>query len=146
MGQSSLALLLVAAIASTDGACAGKTKNNSERVPPVQMTAAQDHQRLMELLHITALRPGADGNHPDAPNAANYDESKANPFPDLPDALRFEVFHNLRASFLPPGLAGRDWFAAVQDNPQSKLGSDEHRSGDERRCARSHQEADRPRR
>ena len=42
---------------------------------------------MMDLLHIAALRPGADGNHPEAANAANYDEAKANPFPDLPDAL-----------------------------------------------------------
>ncbi len=42
---------------------------------------------MMNLLHIDSLRPGADGNHPDAPNAANYDESKANPYPDLPDPL-----------------------------------------------------------
>jgi hypothetical protein len=55
--------------------------------PPVVMTAEQDHQRMMELLHITSLRPGADGNHPQAPNAANYDESKANPYPNLPDPL-----------------------------------------------------------
>ncbi len=33
---------------------------------------------MMDQLHITKLRPGADGNHPDAPNAANYDEAKAN--------------------------------------------------------------------
>jgi len=55
--------------------------------PPVQLTAEQDHQRLMDLLHITTLRRGVDGSHPDAPNAANYDESKANPFGPLPDAL-----------------------------------------------------------
>jgi hypothetical protein len=55
--------------------------------PPVQLTAEQDHQRLMDLLHITTLRRGADGSPPDAPNAANYDESKANPFGPLPDAL-----------------------------------------------------------
>ena len=47
----------------------------------------QDHQRLMDLLHITELRKGADGSHPDAPNYANYDESKANPYPNLPDPL-----------------------------------------------------------
>jgi hypothetical protein len=51
------------------------------------MTAEQDHQRMMDLLHITSLRPGANGNNPQAPNAANYDESKANPFPNLPDPL-----------------------------------------------------------
>jgi len=41
----------------------------------------------MDLLHIASLRQGADGNHPDAPNAANYDEAKANPYPKLPDPL-----------------------------------------------------------
>src|SRR2546428_2814062 len=51
------------------------------------MTAEQDHQRIMDLLHIVSLRPGADGNNPKAPNAANYDESKANPYPKLPDPL-----------------------------------------------------------
>src|SRR5438445_8522483 len=55
--------------------------------PPVEMTAQQDHQRIMDLLHITSLRQGADGRNPQAPNAANYDESKANPYPNLPDPL-----------------------------------------------------------
>lgn len=55
--------------------------------PPVSLTAEQDHQRIMDLLHITSLRPGADGRNAQAPNAANYDESKANPFPNLPDPL-----------------------------------------------------------
>lgn len=55
--------------------------------PPVTLTAEDDHQRLMDLLRITSLRPGADPNHPDAPNAVNYDEAKANPYPVLPDPL-----------------------------------------------------------
>jgi hypothetical protein len=55
--------------------------------PPVSLTAEQDHQRIMDLLHITTLRQGADGNHPEAPNAANYDEAKGNPYPALPDPL-----------------------------------------------------------
>jgi hypothetical protein len=50
-------------------------------------SAQQDHQQMMDQLHITSIRPGADGNHPEAPNAANYDESKANPYPNLPDPL-----------------------------------------------------------
>jgi hypothetical protein len=54
--------------------------------PPIHLTAEQDHQRTMDLLHITTLRPGRSGN-PDAPSAANYDETKANPVPDLPDPL-----------------------------------------------------------
>jgi len=54
---------------------------------PQQVTAQQDHQQMMDQLHIASLRPGADGNHPQAPNAANYDEAKANPYPKLPDPL-----------------------------------------------------------
>jgi len=54
---------------------------------PVQLTAQDDRQRLMDLLHISALRTGANGSNPQAPNYANYDESKANPYPDLPDPL-----------------------------------------------------------
>ncbi len=41
----------------------------------------------MDLLHISSLRRGADGRNAEAPNAVNYDESKANPYPDLPDPL-----------------------------------------------------------
>ena len=57
--------------------------------PPAQLTAEQDHQRMMDLLHISALRRGADGD-PKSPNAANYDEAKANPYPRLPDPLILE--------------------------------------------------------
>jgi len=42
---------------------------------------------MMERLNITSLRRGANGNNPQADNAANYDESKANPYPKLPDPL-----------------------------------------------------------
>ncbi len=54
--------------------------------PPVELTAQQDHQRLMGLLGITSLRPGPSGN-PKAPNAANVDEAKATPYTTLPDPL-----------------------------------------------------------
>lgn len=59
----------------------------AEAPPPVQLTAQEDRQRLMDLLHITSLRNGANGSNPQAPNYANYNESKANPYPDLPDPL-----------------------------------------------------------
>ena len=62
------------------------TSGDTTRLP-VQLTSEQDHQRLMNLLHITSLRPGPSGNL-QAPNAANSDESKANPYPDLPDPLK----------------------------------------------------------
>jgi lysophospholipase L1-like esterase len=41
---------------------------------------------MMEQLGIKSLRPGPSGNEA-APNHANYDESKANPFPNLPPVL-----------------------------------------------------------
>ena len=53
---------------------------------PVNWTAEQDHQNMMDQLGIKALRPGPSGNEK-APNHANYDEEKANPYGDLPDAL-----------------------------------------------------------
>ena len=55
--------------------------------PPVHLTAEQDHQRLLDLLHITSLRRGPDGD-PKSPNAANFDESKVSPDLKLPDPLR----------------------------------------------------------
>lgn len=42
---------------------------------------------MLQQLGITKLRPGVDGMNPKAPNAANYDEAKANPYPELPDPL-----------------------------------------------------------
>ncbi len=54
--------------------------------PAKDWTAAEDHQNMMEQLGIKALRPGPSGNE-SAPNHANYDETKANPFPNLPDLL-----------------------------------------------------------
>jgi hypothetical protein len=45
----------------------------------------RDRQQMMGQLHLTSLRPGP-GNHRDAP-PPNFDESKANPYPVLPDPL-----------------------------------------------------------
>ncbi len=55
--------------------------------PPVELTAEQDHRRMMDLLGITSIRPGADPRNPQAPNAVNYDEAKAGPHSTLPDPL-----------------------------------------------------------
>ena len=49
-------------------------------------TAAQEHKNMMDQLGIKALRPGPSGTET-APDHANYDESKANPFPNLPAVL-----------------------------------------------------------
>ena len=57
--------------------------------PPVHLTAEQDHQRLMELLHIKELRRGPDGD-PKSTRAANFDESKVTPSLHLPNPLIFK--------------------------------------------------------
>src|SRR3954453_10242625 len=53
---------------------------------PVTFTDEQDQQNMMQQLVIRALRPGPSGDEK-APNHANYDESKANPYHNIPDAL-----------------------------------------------------------
>ena len=53
---------------------------------PLNWTTEQDHRNMMEQLGIKALRPGPSGRE-GAPNPANYDESLANPYPNLPDVL-----------------------------------------------------------
>jgi lysophospholipase L1-like esterase len=53
---------------------------------PKNWTAEEDHQNMMDQLGIKSLRPGPSGNE-SAPNHANYDESTADPFPNLPDPL-----------------------------------------------------------
>lgn len=63
-----------------------RDQDTTSAPPPVHLTAEQDHQRIMDLLHVTSLRHGADGDRK-SPNAANYDEAKANPYPKLPDPL-----------------------------------------------------------
>jgi len=60
---------------------------NAQQPDPVKLTPQEDHQRLMDLLHIKEVRRGRDGNNKDSPYYANYDESKANPYPTLPDPL-----------------------------------------------------------
>ena len=54
--------------------------------PGAANATAQDHRNMLDQLGIKALRPGPSGNE-SAPNHANYDEAKANPFPNLPEVL-----------------------------------------------------------
>lgn len=58
-----------------------------DRSTAVVFTTRQDHQNMLDQLGITKLRPGRNANA-DAPNAANYDEAKADPYPGLPEILR----------------------------------------------------------
>ncbi|HEX4155459.1 MAG TPA: acetylxylan esterase [Acidobacteriaceae bacterium] len=92
--SSTVGLLAVGLVFGSLGARAQESstpaaaqKNLSKYPPVVHLTAEQDHQRTMELLGIKELRPGRDGYNKSSPNAANYNESKANPYPHLPDPL-----------------------------------------------------------
>src|SRR5215471_17817666 len=79
------AWLLIAACFKT--VSAQPPKIDSTKYPhPVTFTAEQDHDNMMRQLGIKKLRPGPSGNE-SAPNHANYDESLANPCPQLPDVL-----------------------------------------------------------
>ena len=49
-------------------------------------TAERDRQSMLDRLGIRTLRPGPSGDE-HAANHANYDEAKANPFPNWPDPL-----------------------------------------------------------
>ncbi|MBD5778258.1 acetylxylan esterase [Pelagicoccus sp. NFK12] len=74
-----LKLLLINAFVCTQAA---------DNPTPLEWTTTQDHQNMMEQLGITELRPGRNGwAQAGEPNAANYDESQANPYPDLPELL-----------------------------------------------------------
>ena len=64
--------------------------NSANLPPPRDLTAEQDHQLMLDQLGITSLRQGANGRDPAAANAANYDETKGNPYPDLPEVLRLD--------------------------------------------------------
>jgi len=66
--------------------CGCALAQNSATPSPVTLTAEQDHQNMMDQLGIKALRPGPSGDEK-AANHANYDESLANPFSNLPDPL-----------------------------------------------------------
>ena len=48
----------------------------------IQAASEKEHQRDMDELGIKQLRPGVD-NDPKSPRAANYDESKADRYPNL---------------------------------------------------------------
>lgn len=61
-------------------------QNSTKQGEPAKFTEQNDHQNMMNQLGITKLRPGYSGNESD-PNHANYDESLATPYPELPDLM-----------------------------------------------------------
>jgi hypothetical protein len=82
-----IALVLISLSAFPSEAQFTLTPQQRASIDSIRKISEQDHKRLMDVLGIVSLRPGANGRDANAPNAANYDESKANPFPSLPDPL-----------------------------------------------------------
>lgn len=79
--------LFLIAIMISDLIIAQDTTINGVSYPkPVNFTSQQNQENMMKQLGIQALRPGPSGN-PSAPNHANYDTTKADPCPKLPDIL-----------------------------------------------------------
>lgn len=88
----SLSIFLVAPAFSQTPAKETKSTAPPRFTPTPEMIATQkaseaDQKQMMDQLHITSLRTPRNGSDPKDPNYANYDESKANPYPNLPDVL-----------------------------------------------------------
>jgi len=77
IGQSLAECQSPPAVSSTTGA-ADQTQAAGGVTP--EEASRQDHQRLMDLLGIKELRPGEESD-------ANFDEARANIYPNLPDPL-----------------------------------------------------------
>ncbi|HEY8548345.1 MAG TPA: hypothetical protein VIL35_00200 [Vicinamibacterales bacterium] len=87
-----MALLMLAMAVGALGVSAQQQEQRPAPPPPnpqleaIRKASAEDHRHMMEQLGIRALRPGRNADA-SAPNAANYDEALANPFPKLPELL-----------------------------------------------------------
>ena len=87
-----LALLLLSGLASaqvkapvipSDAAARSRTPEQQA----ILDASTAELKREMELLGITQLRPPKNAVHPGRPDFANYEEARANPYPDLPPLL-----------------------------------------------------------
>jgi GH35 family endo-1,4-beta-xylanase/lysophospholipase L1-like esterase len=83
----SRAVIISLVLTGARSACAQQETESTKPKSPVVFTNQQDHQNMLDQLGITKLRRGRNANA-DAPNAANYDEAKANPYPQLPEILK----------------------------------------------------------
>jgi hypothetical protein len=96
----SLALLLTPVFAQSPAPQSAQPAAPPAAGQPAATRPPNDHQHMMDLLGITALRPGVAQNGQGA-HPVNWDESKANPWPNLPDPL---IFNNGK-----PVKSAKDW-------------------------------------
>ena len=94
-------LILFAALTASLPLVGQAPQSSSTDSSPAHLTADQDHQRLMDLLHIKEIRPAANGSPNATDHLPNYDESNAGPDSPLPDPL---VFKNGK-----PLKSAKDW-------------------------------------
>lgn len=74
-------LLIAAALGA--GQARTQPASPADRARITQASAAE-RARELALLHVTQLRPTVSARDPTAPDFANFDEAKANPYPQLP--------------------------------------------------------------
>jgi hypothetical protein len=86
----SLSLLAALTISLPLAAQSPQSPATNATAAPARLTAEQDHQRLMDALHIKEIRPGANGSPNATDHLPNYDESKGGPDSTLPDPLLFK--------------------------------------------------------
>jgi len=82
--KKTISFLFILVIANA--AIAQMQIDSTRYIKPVTFTAQQDHDNMMAQLGVKKLRPGPSGNE-SAPDHANYNESTANPCPQLADIL-----------------------------------------------------------
>ena len=82
-GAALVAPLLVHAFQAAQTPPGGRAQPTPEQLA-IQRASKEDRQNMLDQLHILSLRPPVDAR---ALGSANYDEAKANPFPDLPQVL-----------------------------------------------------------
>ena len=113
---------------------------------PATMTSQQDYERICALLKVEPIlkRP-----------AYNYDESKATPFPNLPDALTCKdgtkvadaaTWWNKRRPEIVEDFEPRSLRPHAQRHAQSYLASRQHRPRRQWHLSHRYQNAHRPRR
>ncbi|MEJ0102678.1 MAG: acetylxylan esterase [Bacteroidota bacterium] len=78
--------LTVTLITNTNAQFGKLSRADSLRFDSIRQLTNLDYKKMLSLLHIDSTRRGPSGN-PQAPDAANTDESKASPFTTLPDPL-----------------------------------------------------------
>lgn len=83
---SLLALLLSGKVYAQMGRL---SRADSLRLDSINKATQVDYKHMLQLLSISSTRRGPSGN-PNAPDAANTDETKASPYTTLPDALILE--------------------------------------------------------